>query len=77
MAVGVGRADAVQFGQRYALDDVEAFGSAVAQVLVGLLAVEAVEQFPRRIAHVEEGSAVGVLQETPVVGDTNGLGGEG
>ena len=77
MAVGVGRADAVQFGQRYALDDVEAFGSAVAQVLVGLFTVEAVEQFPRRIAHIEEGSAVGVLQVSPTLRNANGLGGEG
>ena len=62
VAVGVGYIHAVKLGQSYGLYDVEALGGAVAQVEVGLLAVETVEKLPRRVPLIEERAAVGILQ---------------
>ena len=68
VAVGVGYIHAVKLGQSYGLYDVEALGGAVAQVEVGLLAVETVEKLPRRVALIEERAAVGILQIVAVFG---------
>ena len=68
VAVGVGYIHAVKLGQSYGLYDVEALGGAVAQVEVGLLAVETVEKLPRRVPLIEERAAVGILQIVAVFG---------
>lgn len=68
VAVGVGCIHPVELGQSYGLYDVEALGGAVSEVEVGLLAVEAVEELPRRVPLIEEGTAVGILQIVAVFG---------
>ena len=72
VAVGVADIHAVELGQGHGLYDVEPFGGAVAQVVVGLLAVETVEELPCRVALIEEGPAVGILQVVSVLGDGDG-----
>ena len=68
LAVGVGRAKAIELGQRDGLDDGEAAFRAIAQVPFGILARLAMEQLPCRVAEPEERLAVGGHEEAPVLG---------
>ncbi len=68
-AVGIGRAQAIEFGKRDGLDDGEAALRAIAQVPLGIVASLAMEQLPRRVAEPEERLAVGGHEEAPVLGD--------
>ena len=69
VAVGVRGAEPVQLGQRDGLNHGVTLCGAVGYVKVGFVAVETVEQFPRRVAQPEERPAVGVLQITSVIRD--------
>ena len=63
MAVGVRLVQPVELGERDRLDDGEAPLGAVIEVALGLLAGQAVEQLPRRVAQPEERPAVGVTRK--------------
>ena len=54
-------------GQSDRLDHGEALARPVLEIAVGLLAVETMEQLPRRVAEVEERPAVLVDEEPPVL----------
>ena len=68
LAVRLRRAEAIEFGQDDGLDDGEAPFRAIAQVPFGILAIQPMEQLPRRVAEPEERLAVVVHQEAPVLG---------
>lgn len=68
VAVAVGAAEAVEFGEGYGLDDGEAFCGAVIEIGFYFFEGEAVKEFPTRVAEPEEGGAVGVLEIVAVGG---------
>ena len=57
MAIGIGRIQTVLFGQDHGLNDREALGCTILQIKVRLRTIKTMEQFPGRIAQVEEGLA--------------------
>ena len=71
-AVGVGRVEPVEFGEDDGLNYSEAFLAAVLEVEFGVLAIEAVEEFPCGVTEPEERLAIGVLQIAVVIGDFEG-----
>lgn len=74
MAVGVGRADAVEFGNSHGLNDGEALVGTVLQIEAGFLAVEFVEEFPGGVGQIEKRTAVFIHQIVAVVGHAELLG---
>ena len=73
LAVGVRGSQAVVLREGDGLDHGEALGRAVAQVEVGLLARQAVEERPRRVGEVEEGTAVRPDEVAAVRRDAQGV----
>jgi hypothetical protein len=67
VAVGVGVVEPVELGERHGLDHGEALPRPVLEIAVRLLAVQAVDELPRRVAEVEERPAVLVDEEAPVL----------
>ena len=61
--------DTVEFGQRNSLNHIETLAGSIFKVEVGLLAREAVEEFPRCVALIEEWAAILVLQIVPIFTD--------
>jgi hypothetical protein len=53
----------------HGLDHRETFGRSIGKVLVGLLAIEPMEQLPRRVAKIEERRPVFMRQESLVLRD--------
>ena len=68
MSVRVRLVQSIQFCQRHGLNDGEAAGGAVGQVVHRFLPCEAMEELPRRIAKPEERLVVRGDEETFVVG---------
>ena len=62
LAIGVGRVQAVQFGEHDGLNDSETFLGAGVEVKRCILAAETVEEFPGGVAEPHEGLAVGLRQ---------------
>ena len=69
VAVGVRGVEAVELRERDRLDHRVALGGAIVEIALGLLAVQPVEQLPRRVAEPEEGLAVGGHEEAVVRAD--------
>jgi hypothetical protein len=69
MAIGIGLRKPVVLGQANRLDHGEPLGAAVVEVALGLLATEAVEEFPGRVAQIEKRRPVGVNHKSAVGGD--------
>ena len=67
MSVRVRVGKPVEFGQRHRLNHGEALPRPVLEIAGRLLAVQPVEELPRRIAEIEERSAVLVHEEAPVL----------
>jgi len=63
-------AEAILLGEHDGLDNGEGQRGAVLEVVIGIGAVEAVEELPAGVAQVEEGASIGMHKAAPVVADS-------